>query len=462
MHVTADGTGIVWWLDPLGDERGRWMVSPFEGGEAAPLFPGRARRVDVGSVPRAPTQSRRGSRPTMGTWPWSSRDGDPAHEIYRHARPAGVGREWPQGPGGLSADGALLAIRHSERSDISNQAVRDRSTPARAMRWPSSPTTGRPGRAGRLVPDRRRPATRRASARSGASNVPGCGTPSKGHRRRSPVELPGAVTLTDWYPDASALLLRLDHEAVHSLHRHDLGGGTTTRITVTGGTISGGGVRPDASVWLRREDGRRAPVWTGVDDVAVVAPPGDPAPAGRPWEALWFDNPTGDRIQGWLMRARRPGAVPHDRLRPRRARAITTPTRSSPDVRRSPTRATRCCMVNYRGSTGYGAAFRKALDRNIGFPESEDLNAGLDHLIAAGIVDPVTGRAGGLVVGRLSRHAERGSSPRPLGLRDRGDPGGRFGGRALRVRPGPARLGSSRSWGAHRWRCPSCIASGTR
>ena len=45
-------------------------------------------------------------------------------------------------------------------------------------------------------------------------------------------------------------------------------------------------------------------------------------------------------------------------------------------------------LVNYRGSTGYGTAFREALHGNIGFPESEDLIAGLDHVIGAGIADP--------------------------------------------------------------------------
>jgi dipeptidyl aminopeptidase/acylaminoacyl peptidase len=45
-------------------------------------------------------------------------------------------------------------------------------------------------------------------------------------------------------------------------------------------------------------------------------------------------------------------------------------------------------LVNYRGSTGYGREFRQALYGNVGFPESEDINAGLDHAIAAGLVDP--------------------------------------------------------------------------
>ena len=45
-------------------------------------------------------------------------------------------------------------------------------------------------------------------------------------------------------------------------------------------------------------------------------------------------------------------------------------------------------LVNYRGSTGYGIAFREALAGNPWFPETEDVIAGLDALIAAGITDP--------------------------------------------------------------------------
>src|SRR5439155_21794200 len=45
-------------------------------------------------------------------------------------------------------------------------------------------------------------------------------------------------------------------------------------------------------------------------------------------------------------------------------------------------------MVNYRGSTGYGVAFRDALIGNPGFPEVEDLVAGLDDLVASGVADP--------------------------------------------------------------------------
>jgi dipeptidyl aminopeptidase/acylaminoacyl peptidase len=45
-------------------------------------------------------------------------------------------------------------------------------------------------------------------------------------------------------------------------------------------------------------------------------------------------------------------------------------------------------MVNYRGSTGYGVPFRDALIGDPGFPECEDVLAGLDALIAEGVSDP--------------------------------------------------------------------------
>jgi dipeptidyl aminopeptidase/acylaminoacyl peptidase len=45
-------------------------------------------------------------------------------------------------------------------------------------------------------------------------------------------------------------------------------------------------------------------------------------------------------------------------------------------------------MVNYRGSEGYGQAWRDELTENIGFLELEDVLAGLDDLVARGLGDP--------------------------------------------------------------------------
>jgi dipeptidyl aminopeptidase/acylaminoacyl peptidase len=45
-------------------------------------------------------------------------------------------------------------------------------------------------------------------------------------------------------------------------------------------------------------------------------------------------------------------------------------------------------QVNYRGSTGYGSAWRDALEARGGHVELEDVVAVRDHLVATGIVDP--------------------------------------------------------------------------
>ena len=45
-------------------------------------------------------------------------------------------------------------------------------------------------------------------------------------------------------------------------------------------------------------------------------------------------------------------------------------------------------MVNYRGSTGYGRAFRESIVGNYGLPECADIVRALDSLVADGIADP--------------------------------------------------------------------------
>jgi dipeptidyl aminopeptidase/acylaminoacyl peptidase len=52
-------------------------------------------------------------------------------------------------------------------------------------------------------------------------------------------------------------------------------------------------------------------------------------------------------------------------------------------------------MVNYRGSTGYGRAWRDRLVGDIGGPELVDVNAGLADLVSRGIADPARAVVGG-------------------------------------------------------------------
>ena len=122
-HIVPDGSGVVWWYDEVGNERGRWMVSPFEGGDARPLFRGfhdgwmmGLSLIDGGVAAGLATDEDYRVFVSVGD--------EPARELYRNPEPAGVGSEWPQGGGGLSTDGALVCIHHSEHGDIDRQALR--------------------------------------------------------------------------------------------------------------------------------------------------------------------------------------------------------------------------------------------------------------------------------------------------------------------------------------------------
>ena len=121
--ATPDGERVVWWRDATGDERGHWVFVPFEGGEPAPLLSGTPDGWAMG-IAMAEGVSAIGLATDDDYAIFVADEGSEARPVYRHAAPAGVGRESPQGPGGLSADAALLCIRHCEHGDILHPALR--------------------------------------------------------------------------------------------------------------------------------------------------------------------------------------------------------------------------------------------------------------------------------------------------------------------------------------------------
>ena len=383
--ITPDAAGVVWWLDALGDERGHWMRTPFDGGEPRPLLPGvpRGWAMGLSLVPGAIAVAVADDEEYVV---YVSHDGGPARVVYRHTQPAGVGQEWPQGPGGLSADGSLLCLRHAEDSDIARPRVRvvdphtgDTVGEIRDDELAISPAGWSP------VPGDQRLVVIRET---GGWERPWVWDLATGALTPVAADIPGALFLEDWYPGGEALLLKQDHEARNALFRYDLPGAELTALVEPAGTISQASVRPDGAVWYRVESGVEPPRYLDLSGVQVLAIPGaEPVPPGRPFEALWFANPSGERIQGWLMRPDGDGPFPtivsiHGGPEYHNTSAFDPRRLAYAD------HGFAVLLVNYRGSTGYGTEFRRRLQGDIGFPESEDVNAGLDHLVADGIADP--------------------------------------------------------------------------
>ncbi len=374
---TPDGSGVVWFSDLTGDEVGRWLVAPFDGGEGRPLVPG---------VPDAWTTGLclgdgvvvAGTADDAGFSVFVSEAGGPARLLHRHDELVDVA--------GLSRDSTLLAIAHAEHGDTIHLAVRvldARTGELRGDQW-DGPGLGL-GVAGwsPVEGDQRLALTHEREGRRRPAVWDLC----TGERRDCTVDLPGDVEIEDWWPDASALLLVHEHEGRSQLYRLDLGGpGRLEEIPHPRGTISGAGVRPDGEVWFRLASGSSPATVRTAGGREVCAPPGERAPEGRPYRSWSFTNPGGQRVHGFV--ATPPGDGPHPVVMlvhggPSWAYSDTF----MPDVQAFVDHGLAVAMVNYRGSTGYGTAFRDALVGNPGFPEVEDVVAGLDALVAEGVVD---------------------------------------------------------------------------
>ena len=456
--ATPDGSAVVWFHDVTGDEVGHWLVAPFEGGDP---------RVLAAGVPDAWSSGLcLGDRlVVVGT---ASDDGFSVY-VAEGDRPARLIHHHPEvvDVAGLSRDGSLLALGHAEHGDTMHLAVRvvdARTGAGRGDQW-DGPGLGLGVAGWSPVAGDQRVAL--SQEREGLQR-PAVWDLSTGRRQDFAVDLPGDVEVEDWWPDASALLLLHEHEGRSSLHRLDLGTGALAGIDHPVGTISGAGVRPDGEVWFKLASGAEPGIIRTVGGDVVLTPPGERPPAGRPYRSWSFANSAGQRIHGFV--ATPAGDGPHPAVMLVHGGPTWAYSDSwMPDVQAFVDHGVAVAMVNYRGSTGYGTAFRDALIGNPGFPEVEDVVAGLDALVAEGVVDPdraaiAGGSWGGYItLLALGLHPERwavataavpvadyvtafaGRGPRPPGLRPHPVRGrARRGGRPLRRavpadlrRPGP-------------------------
>jgi dipeptidyl aminopeptidase/acylaminoacyl peptidase len=321
--------------------------------------------------------------------------GDEPRLVCTSDRPLGVGRTYPPGTGGLSADGALVCVRHADHGDLVHQALRVHDardgTVVGELVDPGSnldpvafaPRAGDP----RLL----------FTSELGPFERPALWDPTTGERTDLKAPLPGAAIPLGWWPDGTAVLVRHEHEGRDELYRLDPGTGAAQPVSGTGGEVTDAAVRPDGAVWMRTSSSTTPPeIRSDVGTVVVAA--GDPAPPGRPYRPFWFENGAGWRVQGWVVTPDGSPPFPtvmsvHGGPEWHHRDAYDPETQALVDA------GFAVALVNYRGSTGYGVAFRQALIGNPWFPESEDVVAGLDALVAEGVVDPhrvgFTGRSWG-------------------------------------------------------------------
>lgn len=389
--IEPDGSAVWWFDDGDGDEFGVWRRQPFgaapgqdvedatglEAAYSAGLALGRGGLAVVGRADDS-----------YGSQIHVLRRGGTSRLVYAHAEDAGVGD--------LSEDGTLLAVVHSEHGDSRHPAVRvlrvdDGSTVADL--WDGD---GKGLDVEGFAPVAGDPRLLLGHERRGRSELLVWDVVT-GEQRELDLGLPGDVSGADWFPDGRGLLVSVDHEARTRLYRVDLAPldrGEPLAPEPIGrpdGTVGSATVRPDGDVWSTWSSAAQPSAVRDLAGNVVLAAPGDPAPPSVTVEDVWVDG-AGGRIHALLRRPVADDGTPLPGPLPLVVDVHGGPTHHDADAFRAYPSAWvdhgyAVVQVNYRGSTGYGSAWRDALDAEVGHIELEDVVAVRDHLVATGVAD---------------------------------------------------------------------------
>ncbi|SFC57519.1 S9 family peptidase [Streptomyces aidingensis] len=391
--LSPDGEWLWWFDDHDGDEFGVWMRQPFHGGPDEPALPGLDPSYPAGlAIGRDGTVVVGRTTDAHGTTVHVARPGAGQVEIYRHRQSAGVG--------GLSRDGSLLAVEHTEHGDAMHSAVR-------VLKLDGSPVAE--------LDDTRGGTRELGLTVYGFAPVPGDQRLLLGHQRRDRWEpmlwnpltgeirepgaegpdglgLPGDVH-AEWYPDGRALLLVHDYRARTELWRLELtdggrdGKGRLSRVETPAGSVSGATARPGGDVeflWSSAAEPPRVRSTAGAD---VLVPPGPRAPASLPVSDAWVEGPGGP-VHALVQRPDG-GAGPF----PTVFDIHGGPAAHDSDAFAAGPAAWldhgfAVVRVNYRGSTGYGREWTDALKHRVGLIELEDIAAVRAWAVESGLADP--------------------------------------------------------------------------
>jgi len=382
--ISPDGEQVWWFNDTDGDEFGHWVAEPFggrpDGWAPTPAVAGTAAGYPAGLELGTRIIAIAGSTDD-GTIIWTR--AEDTHEVYSHPQDAGVGA--------LSRDETLLAIHHSEHGDSRHPALR-------VFRLAADGTVaetvgelhdgeGKGVDALEFAPvdgDQRLLVNHERRGRDELL----LWDLATGEQAELHLDLPGDVS-ADFYPDATALLVVHTHAGRNTLYRYDLTTAALSELDTPAGTVGAASVRLDSTVeysWSSAQHPSvvRARYSDGTDAVLLTPPDAEPAPTSQPLTDAWV------------------GAVHALVARPADAPEGPLPTvfslhggpHAADEDRYSAMRATwldagfAVVHVNYRGSTGYGSAWRDAIEGRPGLTELEDVAAVQAWAVDSGLADP--------------------------------------------------------------------------
>ncbi|HEY9524877.1 MAG TPA: prolyl oligopeptidase family serine peptidase [Thermopolyspora sp.] len=381
--IDPTGQWIWWFADTDGDEYGVWMRQPWDGGpdktahpDVLPGYPA-GLGLSAGGTAAIGRSSRDGFQVLLVRPDADPDSNDAPVELYRSGEAAQVAA--------MSLDGFLTAINHSEHGDARHPALRvvkyNGQVVGELDDGPDKAIVGL--RFAPVLGDRRLLCLHERRGH----HEPLVWDPVTGEQREVWLRgVPGEVT-ADWYPDGRALLIIHHHRGRTELLRYDLGGGGMTPIQTQHGMIESAAARHDGSVEYSWSSAAHPPVIRSTSGQVVLNCPGPPAPPSVPLEDADITGP-GGRVHALISRPER-GPAPYPTVFLLHGGPAAQDDDSfAPEVAAWVDNGFAVVRINYRGSTGYGAAWRDALRGEIGHIELADIAAVRDWAVSRGIADP--------------------------------------------------------------------------
>lgn len=188
-----------------------------------------------------------------------------------------------------------------------------------------------------------------------------------------------------WYPDGNRVLIRQDRHARSVLHEADLRTRSVRRLGTPEGGILAAAAQPDGDLHYVWTDSTHPPRLCTVSGRRPPEPEPDAPQPGRRQE-LWVRTPAGP-VHTLLTLPDSPG--PHPAVFLLHGGPFDA-ARDAYDPLVSVFAAIGCAVVrpNYRGSTGYGAAWRDRFEEGVGLTQLLDVSAVREQLIESGLIDP--------------------------------------------------------------------------
>lgn len=376
-HAAVDPTGqwVYWFADTDADELGGWMRQPFNGGPDEPVAP----ELPVGQ-PGGIVLSATGVAAISLAGEGSFRihlvrPGGPARLLYEHAEAAWVTD--------ISMDGSLVAINHGEYGDFRRPALRvveQSGEPVGELY--DGPDKGMIGLRFAPVPGDRRLLTLHERRNR---HEPLVWDPVTGEQREIWLRDSGDLS-AEWYPDGRSLLIVRDDRARSYLHRYDLAGGGLTPIETPHGVIDEATPRPGGNVEYAWSSASRPPVIRSSNGQVVMNSFGPAAPPSVPVEDIDVEGP-GGRIHALVSRPESGSAPFPTVFLLHGGPSLHDHDAYSPEAAAWVDAGFAVVRVNYRGSTGYGAAWRDALHGDVGHIELADVAAVREWVVRRGISD---------------------------------------------------------------------------